>query len=197
MKLYYSPTSPYVRKVCAVAIECGIELDRETVDPHAKTPDYGRINPINRVPALRLDDGSMLYDSPVICEYLDWLAPGKHLFPAPGPARWQALKLQAMGDGILDAAVPRRMEGLRPASLQSPDALWAYQRSINQTLDALEAEAGALAGVSIGTLAVACALGYLDFRFAADDWRKTRPKLAKWHAEIAKRPSIRDTAPPG
>ncbi len=195
MKLYHSPASPYARKVRVIAQECGIALDLVPTDPRGDAA-YGKINPLQRIPALVLDDGEVLFDSPVIAEYLDATDhPGPKLFPASGPARFRALKLQAMADGILDAAVPRRQESLRPAALQSEAQLGLYKRSMSQTLDALEAMADKLEGVNIGTIAVACAVGYLDFRFPDDAWRHGRPKLAAWFETFAKRPSLAATAP--
>jgi len=194
MKLYFSPTSPYVRKVSVTAIELGIKLEAETIAVHAMPSDYGKINPVNRIPALRLDDGSMMFDSRVICEYLDSLH-GSRLLPPAGPGRWQVLKLQVLGDGILDAAVPRMAEAARPPAQQSPARLAEYERSIRQTLDALEQAVGDLAGLNIGTIAIGCALGYLDFRFAGDEWRKGRPALARWYEEFSRRPSMAATMP--
>jgi glutathione S-transferase len=194
MLLYFSPTSPYVRKVSVTASELGIALDREAVAVHAFPSDYGKINPVNRIPALRLDDGSMMFDSRVICEYLDTLK-GSRLLPPSGPARWQVLKRQVLGDGILDAAVPRIGEVGRPAAQQSPGRLAEYERSIRQTLDALEAGVGELRGLDLGTIAVGCGLGYLDFRFPQDQWRNGRPNLAAWYGEFAKRPAMVSTMP--
>jgi len=194
LQLYGSATSPYARKVRAVAIEAGIELELERADAHAFPSDFGRINPINRIPALRLLDGSMLFDSRVICEYLDSVA-GAGLFPSAGPARWKILNLQALGDGVLDAAVPRLSETWRPTAQQSPSRLAKYERSITQILDALEADVASLEGVNIGTLSIACAAGYLDFRFAGDAWRHGRPHLARWYASFSRRPSLQRTAP--
>lgn len=194
MKLYYSPTSPYVRKVSAVAVELGIELETETVAVHAFPSDYGRVNPVNRVPALRLDDGSMLFDSRVICEYLD-VAHGSTLLPAAGPERWRVLTLQVLGDGILDAGVPRLAEIRRPPEQQNPGRLAEYVRSVTQTLDALEADAAGLDGVNLGTLTIGCALGYLDFRYPDEPWRTGRPALAAWYDGFARRPSMLQTVP--
>ncbi len=195
MKLYHAPASPYARKVRAVAKECGITLDLVPTDPRGDAA-YGNINPLQRVPALVLDDGDVLFDSPVIAEYLDATDhPGPKLFPPSGPARMRALKFQAMADGICDAAVPRRQETLRPAALQSEAQIALYKRSMRQTLDVLESMAGMLEGVTIGTIAVACALGYLDFRFSDDAWRDGRPRLAAWFETFAKRPSLSETAP--
>jgi glutathione S-transferase len=194
MKLYSSPTSPYVRKVRVAAAELGLSLELETVKVHEIPSDYGNVNPVNRIPALRLDDGSMVFDSRVICEYLD-AQKGAGLLPPSGSARWYVLKLQVFGDGILDAAVPRRMEMNRPAAQQSPPRLTEYERSIHQTLDALEGMTAELTGLNLGTIAIGCALGYLDFRFADENWRASRPNLARWFEAFAKRPSMQATQP--
>ncbi|MCW5730780.1 MAG: glutathione S-transferase N-terminal domain-containing protein [Alphaproteobacteria bacterium] len=197
MKLHYAPFSPYARKVRAVAIEAGLgeRIELVATMPREAGEAYGRVNPLQRIPALVLEDGEVLYDSPVICEYLDWLNTGRKLFPAPGPARWQALKLQALGDGIMDSSVPRRQESLRPAAQQSPEQLQSYVRQVRQALDALEGMTGGMGEVNIGTIAVACALGYLDARFPDDAWRKGRPKLAAWEQGMAARPSMQQTRP--
>jgi len=197
MKLYFSPASPYVRKVRAAAIECGLidRIELVPTDVNAADNDFGKVNPVNRVPAMQLDDGMVLFDSPVICEYLDSLSKGPKMFPPTGPERWQALRLQALGDGLLDAAVPRRQESLRPEAQQSPARVATYKKMMRQTLDALEAGIGDLKGVTIGTLTVACALGYLDFRFPGDEWRKGRPRLAAWYDTFVKRPSLAQTVP--
>ena len=194
MKIHASPASPYVRKVRALAIELGVPLEMVIVDAAAPDSDYGKINPIHRVPALELDDGEVLVDSPVICEYLDTVH-GGGFFPPNGPERWRVLKLQALGDGIMDAAVPRRGEVLRPAQQQSPGRLAAYERSIRQVLDALEQDVAGLHGVNIGSLAVACALGYLDFRFPEDAWHERRPALKAWYDAFSERPSMAGTVP--
>jgi glutathione S-transferase len=196
VKLYSSPTSPYVMKVRAVAAELGVALELENVAIHAMPSDFGLINPVNRIPALRLDDGSLMLDSRVICEYLDWLK-GSTLLPPSGSARWQVLKLQVFGDGLLDAAVPRRAEMNRPAAQQSPPRLAEYERSIRQVLDALDGSVEDLAGVNLGTLAIGCGIGYLDFRFSDEDWRRTRRSLARWYDDFAKRPAMQTTKPVG
>jgi glutathione S-transferase len=194
MRLYGSPASPYARKVRVVALELDIALELERADAHAMPSNYGLINPINRIPALRLDDGSMMFDSRVICEYLDSLK-GHRLLPQAGAARWHTLKLQALGDGVLDAAVPRYSELLRPPEQRSPNRLAKYERSIRQILDALAGSVADLEGLNLGTLTIACALGYLDFRFAGDGWRGTRPALSLWYERLAGRPSLAETQP--
>lgn len=202
MKLYQSPASPYARKVRAVLIETGLrDKVREVLQaPRENTRGFHKKNPLARIPVLETDRGEILFDSPVICEYLDSLNKKRKLFPASGAARWRALKLQALGDGIMDAAVPLRAETLRPKSERSPDWMARTQANILRTCDHLNAEArkGALPStVNIGTIAVACALGYLDFRFPQFEWRKGRAALAKWFEAFGKRPSIAQTVPVG
>jgi len=201
MKLYFSPASPYVRKVVVCAIEAGLDkrIERLTTDIYdPKSPVHGK-NPLGRLPTLIADDTAVLFDSPVICEYLDSLHQGHKLFPPGGPARFAALVRQALGDGILDAAVQIRQEKMRPAAQQSPETVARRLRNIRLTLDELEGRAPELisAGVDIGTIAIACALGYLDFRFAEEKWRDGRGKLAGWYASFSLRPSMVETKPVG
>jgi glutathione S-transferase len=201
MKLRYSPASPYVRKVMIVAIEGGIadriEKIPTSVAPVKPNDELKAENPLVKVPSLTIDSGEVLFDSPVICEYLDSLHNASKMFPAHGPARWTALRRQAVGDGILDAAILNRYElTLRPKELQWDQWSDGQMRKVRGALDALEGEK--LDGpFDIGTLTVACALGYLDFRYADEGWRKTRPRLAAWYAEIARRPSVQQTVPQG
>jgi len=203
MKLYVSPASPYVRKVRVVAREAGLAAVIEevvaSVSPVAPNEQVSRDNPLGKLPVLIADDGSAIYDSPVICEYLDSLHSGRKLFPAAGPARWTALKLQALADGLLDAALLARYEAaLRPEPRRWPEWIAGQKRKIADALDTLERDVDLLGGeLTIGNLSVACALGYLDFRFAADAWRTGRPKLDAWLAEVSKRESLRATMPKG
>lgn len=200
MRLNHSPTSPYVRKVMACAIARGLDARIETLptNPHQSPPELVDVNPLSRVPALLLDDGTALYDSPVICEYLDGLGDAPPLFPVAGPARLTALRQQALADGILDAAVPRRREmGLPPDEGRS--AFIARQREVMaRAVDALEAEADGLGELrTIGEIAAGCALGYLDFRYAAEPWRPGHERLASWFARVAELPPLARTAPVG
>ncbi len=199
MKLRYSATSPYVRKVMIVAIECGLDpsIELQNTDAWSPQTDLPKDNPLGKVPALILDDGTALYDSPVICEYLDTLHDGPRLFPSPGPARWAALRQQALADGICDAAILRRLEGNRPEGEQS--ATWKERQrvAVARACDVLEAEAGTLPlEPTIGTLAILSTLGYLDFRFGHEDWREGRPALKAWFEQASDRDSYRRTAPP-
>jgi glutathione S-transferase len=198
MKLYFSYASPFARKVRMVAQEAGIagQLTLELTDAWTATEGLPQDNPLCKVPTLVLDDGTPLFDSPVICEYLDTLS-GAGLFPAAGPARWTALRFQALGDGLCDAALLRRLEAMRPENLRSESWSERQKAAMQRSLDTLEGWAGSLAGpVTIGTLAVATALGYLDLRFSHEDWRVGRPALTAWFAEASQRPSFLDTRVP-
>ncbi|ROP91349.1 glutathione S-transferase [Stella humosa] len=200
MKLRYSATSPYVRKVVVLALEAGLDGRIERIPtaaaPTKPSPEISADNPLGKVPSLTTDDGQHLFDSPVICEYLDSLHEGARIFPTPGPMRWTALRQQALADGILDAALLIRYELSRPQDKQWADWSAGQQRKIVQALDALEAEAARLGdAVTIGTITIGCTLGYLDFRFAADDWRRGRPTLAAWYEKFAARPSMASTMP--
>jgi glutathione S-transferase len=199
MKLHWSPRSPFVRKVMIVAHERGL-IDRLTclrtvaamTTPH---PELMRDNPLSKIPTLVLDDGTALYDSPVICEYLDALDGDPQLFPRDRDLRMRALRRQALGDGFLDLLVLARNERLREQPSQ--DLLKSTAVRTAATLDSLEREADALAasGFDIGHIAIGCALSYLDFRFAEQDWRKDHVRLAIWHAVFAARPSVVATRP--
>ena len=198
MKLYWSSRSPFVRKAMFAAHELGLEdrivTERVVVAADAVNEAVMAANPLGKIPTLVLSDGSALFDSSVICEYLDQLA-GNRLFPPAGPARWQALRWQAMGNGLMELLVARLGESRRAEGMRSEPHLAAQLRKITATLDALEREAGALAAVpfGIGHIAVFCGLAHADFRFAALGWRQGRPALAAWAAQVAERPAARAT----
>lgn len=196
MKLHHSPASPYVRKVRICAITRGIDSRIKLVPCNPNTSPAALLadNPLSKVPTLVTDDGAALFDSPVICEYLDSLGDAPPMFPAQGAARWRALKQQAMGDGILDACVPRRMELQRPQDEGRASVVARMRAAVERTLDALEADPPHKA-VDIGSITVACALGYLDFRFPQEPWRGTRPKLAAWFEAFSQDQAVAATAP--
>ena len=199
MKLRYSPTSPYVRKVSVTAIELGLadRIERIATDTQDRDSSITEHNPLGKVPALILDDGGLLYDSPVICEYLDSLHDGPRIFPAEGPARWTALRQQALGDGILDAAILRMLEMVRrPEAFRWPGWIKHQTTKVMRGADQFEAEAAALEGpLTIGRITAGCALGYLDFRAPELDWRDGRPALAAWYEGFAQRPAMQQTVP--
>jgi glutathione S-transferase len=199
MKLHWSPRSPFVRKVMIVAHERGLTSRLTCVrtvaamtKPHA---ELMKDNPLSKIPTLVLDDGTVIYDSPVICEYFDSLGDGPKLFPADAKARLVALRRQALGDGFLDLMVTLRNERERPQPSTVHQASAAARRAA--VLQSLEQEADALAATpfGIGHIAIGCSLCYLDFRYADENWRKEHPRIAAWHADFAARPSVRETEP--
>lgn len=196
MKIYYSLTSPYVRKVMACAIVRGLEgrIEKQASNPHASPDDLLADNPLSKVPCLVTDDGLSLFGSQLICEYLDSVGDELPLFPTHGAARWRALKFQSLGDGILDAAVPCRGEQGKPAEAARDAQIARYKAAMGRTVDALEADPPHK-HVDIGSITVACALGYLDFRFGSDPWRDGHPKLAAWYEGFAQNKGLAETAP--
>lgn len=201
MKLFHSPASPFVRKVTVTALELGLDPRIERL-PAAASPvqlntAVAAHNPSGRVPTLLTDDGMALYDSAVICEYLDALDGRQRVFPAPGASRWRALQAQALGDGLLEAALLARYEGtLRPEPQRWSAWTEGQLRKVNASLDAVEAgiaEAGD--AFDIGHITIACALGYLDFRFPDLAWREGRSATAAWFEAVQQRPSMVATRP--
>lgn len=201
MKLYYTPTSPFVRKVLVAAHELGLAQRIETEllrpSPTKADPTLSRTNPLNKIPALVTDDGDGLYDSPVIVEYLASLAPERNLLPASGAARWRVLRLQALCDGILDAGILVFYERThRPKELWWPAWLDGQSEKALQGLDALEKEAAGFGdAVDLAQVCAGITLGWLEFRDVFGDLRATRPTLASWYARFAERPSMKATAP--
>jgi glutathione S-transferase len=200
MRLHFNVASPFARKVMTVAIETGQAGEIETVTrmmtPVAPVAELNADNPLGKLPCLVTDEGLALYDSRVICEWLDGRHDGPRLFPAAGPARWTALRRQALGDGIMDAGVSVRYETfLRPEARRWVQWVAGQKLKIARALDALEGEAAGFGATDIGTISIGCALGYLDFRYAADDWRAGRPGLSAWFEVFARRPSMAETAP--
>jgi glutathione S-transferase len=200
MKLYYSPASPYVRKVLASAHLLGIadsvELLPSAASPVTRDMTIAPVNPLGKVPTAFLDDGTALIDSRTICEYLHEQAPEKGLFPS-GSDRWEALRLHAIADGLLDAALLARYEvAMRPEALRWADWLKGQMGKIEAAVEALEASVDHLNGrEDIGSITAGCALGYLDFRFPDHDWRTNVPMLTTWWEAFAKTPAMSKTTP--
>jgi glutathione S-transferase len=201
MRLIYSPASPFVRKVVVLMYEAGLS-DKVTLNPVATTAlntadDARAANPLGKIPALVRDGDSTIFDSRVICRYLDDLA-GSNLYPAD--RLWDVLTLEALADGIMESAVSMVYEvRLRPENEQSPAWIDAQWSKVAHALAALEANqfAAATGDVNMGQLAVACALGYLDFRHAGRNWQADFPKLAAWQQQIGQRASMMATTPAG
>lgn len=206
MKLFWTPASPFVRKVTVTAHELGLYERLEihpTYWPHAWgtntiefDPAFAAANPIGRIPALVTDEGIALAESNWICDYLASRA-GRPLMPAQGPERWRSARLQALGDGALEAMIARRAESLRTRAERSENFLGKQRDRIRRCVDALDAQIEELRGQGISlpgiTAAVAC--GYMDFRYPEDAWREGHPALAAWYEAFAQRDSMRRTMP--
>ena len=200
MKVYFSPASPFVRKVLVSAHELGladrIERLASAAHPINRDAEIVAHNPLGQVPTFFTEDGRVLYDSRTICEYLDGLGNGRLL--GSGDVRWQALTEQSLADGLLDAALLARYEtAVRPQELRWEAWTRSQLDKVGSALDQLEAWASGFGDrVDIGTITIGCGLGYLDFRFPDLSWRSSRPQLSKWFTEFGNRPSMKETAPP-
>ncbi len=178
------------------AHECGLaerfECVRTKVAMTNPNLELLKTNPLGKIPTLVLDDGTALYDSTVICEYLDSLHDGRKLFPAEGAARWTALRRHALGNNLMDNLMLWRNEQLRPQPQQSPEMLAAFELKVCNAVTALEREAGELAAtqVDIGHVAIGCALGYADFRFTSQSWRHGNNRLSVWFDGFNQRPAM-------
>jgi len=197
MKLHHSPASPFARKCLAAAIARGIEDRIELVgtNPHLSPPELLKDNPLSKIPALVTDDGMAIYDSPVICEYLNTLGEAATLIPTSGTRAWIRVQvMHALADGIMDAAVARRMRAGKPLDETRAAFLDRQKAAIARGLAALEA-APPEGLADIGAIAVGCALGYLDFRFPEEPWRAAHPRLAAWFEAASKLPPLARTVP--
>jgi glutathione S-transferase len=197
MKLHHSHASPFARKVMACAIARGIEgrIELLATNPHVSPAELLKDNPLSKIPCLITDDGMSIYDSPVICEYLDTIGEATGVFPSSGTPRWVRITvMHALADGIMDAAVARRMRAGKPVDETRAAFLARQKAAVERGLDALEA-APPEGLKDIGAIAVGCALGYLDFRFAEEPWRANRPNLAAWFEAASKLPPLARTVP--
>jgi glutathione S-transferase len=197
MRLHSNPGSPFVRKVLAVAIARGIEdrIELMPANPHESPVALVSDNPLSKVPCLVTEDGTPIFDSRVICEYLDTIGEAASLFPTSGTHRWIRVQvMHALADGVMDAAVARRGQSVMPKEA-ARDAFMARQKAaVQRGLSRLEAEPPE--GLTdIGAIAVACALGYLDFRFPAEPWREAHPRLAAWFEGVSRLPPLARTVP--
>jgi glutathione S-transferase len=195
VKLYSNAASPFARKCRVIAHELELKLEEIRTLP-MQDPEFRRVNPLGKIPALVLDDGSVLIDSPVICEYLNHTGGGK-FFPGMNifkhnSGRWKALGLAALGDGIADAAVAYVILGR-----ENPVPEAARKRQLDTLLAALDAleRVNFAADPTIGEISVGCALGYVDFRLPDLDWKSSRPKLSAWFARFSEYPAMKATVP--
>ncbi len=198
MQLFFSPTSPYVRKVRVTAIEKGLGGRVTLVPCDAQDPgaDFLVANPLGRIPTLVPDGGEPLFDSPVICEWLDTAGEGPPLVPPAGEGRWAVLRGQALADGVLDDAVALVLERRRPANERNPAAEAARLTAIRRALGWLEGHPALVTGpLTLAQIAIGCSLGYLDFRLPALGWGAGHAGLAAWYQRFAQRPAMQATAP--
>ncbi|HEK1766990.1 TPA: glutathione S-transferase [Pseudomonas putida] len=202
MVLFHAPLSPFVRKVLLVLHETGqldrVRLQTVNISPVSGDEQLNQDNPIGKIPALRLEDGSVLHDSRVICEYLDSQHVGNPLIPHEGSARWRRLTLASQADAIMEVAVSSRYESfLRPEDKRWDGWLQAQSQKIRRGLADLEQNhlAEIASGFDIAAIGVACALGYLDLRQPEFGWREQQPGLAAWYAQVSQRPSMLATVP--
>ena len=197
MQLYYSPTSPYARKVRIMLMESGL-IDRVnliTADGWDPQTPLNRINPLSQVPTLVLGDGEILYDSSVICEYLDNIHDVIPFIPADQLHRLRVLRTQALADGIMAASVAIFLERKREPDMQSEEWIGFQQAAIGRGLDAINKDMDLLAHFDLGSISLLCALGHIDFRNTYDNWRSGRDELAEWYEQMLKRHSVQQTIP--
>lgn len=200
MKLIGSLTSPYVRKVRIVLAEKKIEYEFELDSPWSPESKVPNINPLGKIPVLVLDEESILFDSRVISEYLDNVAPNNKLMPAPNRERTEVKRWEALADGICDAAALIFLEKKRPVERQ--DAEWIARqeskliRGLEYMADQLGEHAWCMGNhFSLADIATGCALGYLAFRFPEIDWSIKHPNLARLYDKLMQRQAFADTIP--
>lgn len=193
MRLWYTPTSPFARKVRIAAAELGVaeQIRLREADPWTDKR-LRMLNPLAKVPTLELDNGDVLFESAVICDYLDMLCQKRSLFPADGPGRWKSLLTQGLADGAMTAAGRLFADEKKPADQRSEAMMVRFQKARDAALDWLEREPLRQTPL-IGEVAAAAFLGYLDFRWKDRDWRTKRPKLSGWFAGFEARPSMAST----
>lgn len=202
MKLYGNDASPFVRKVLVAASETGlrdrIDYQALAVVPTQHNAEMAAVNPLMKIPTLIADDGAALFDSRVICEYLDTLHQGRKLVPAAGPDRWRVLRFAAMCDGMLDAGLLVRYEhAFRPKELHWEVWLEAQRVKSRQALDQAARELNPAEPINLGQIALACAIGWLELRKPLGDIRPGRDKLFAWYEQFIQRPSMQATLPKG
>ena len=199
MQLFCSPNSPYVRKITILAKELGLENRIQnlpcTLSPYEPNPDVAALNPLGKIPVLVTEDSGALFDSTVACEYLSALVRDTQWFPAAGPARWHALRTNALANGMLEAAQLARFEGSRPEEARYAKWSDAQLGKVRRGFAALEAQLPA--DDDIGAIAAACAIGWITFRFPDIAWRDGAPRLAAWFDAFSLRPSFATTRHPG
>jgi glutathione S-transferase len=196
MKLYFAPTSPYVRMVRVAALEKGVADRIELVDARAEGNDTEEKNPLNKVPAFVTDDGEVLIESKLICQYIDSLAGGPELYPSDAAARRRVLQHEAVIHGVMDAAVLRRMETRREEGKFSPWWDERQQRKVILGLAQIDRDLDDMVGGNtIVPITLGCTLSFMDRILPDTDWRTDHPKIAAWFEKYDKTPHMQATAP--
>lgn len=198
MKLYYSNTSPYSRKARLMVFEKGLtdRVEMQLCNPFGDITELLTVNPLGKIPTLVTDDGEAIYDSPVICEYLDSIGDGPTLLPIEDPARWRVLRWQALADGVIDLAYNIVMERRRGSDEQCPRCIDDWLGQMDRAVSQVETQIKELSGpMDLGQLALISALEYLDFRIKDSNWRSNCPATARWLAAYAERDSVLATRP--
>ena len=201
LKLIASKTSPYVRKVRIALAEKKIEYQMVEASPWDPGNPVHAWSPLGKVPVLVLDDGTHLFDSRVIVEYIDTVSPVSRLIPEPNRQRIEVRRWEALADGICDAMIAVVLEARRPAKQQSKDAIERQQQKLAASVAELSHELAEKSwcngeSYTLADIATGCALGYLDLRNPDLDWRRDYPNLARLAEKLAKRPSFQETEPP-
>mgnify|MGYP001765193674 CR=1 FL=1 len=200
MKLISSPTTPFGRKVRIVLLEKKIPFELLMDVPWSAETQVGNFNPLGKVPVLVMKDGETLYDSRVIVEYLEHVSPVGHLIPADAGSRIETRKIEALADGITDAAALIFLEFKRPEEQRSQDWMLRQQAKVFKGLEALAEALGQRLNfvgnkLSLADIAAGCCLGYLDFRFPDIKWREAHPNLAAFYDKLSSRASFKETVP--
>ena len=195
MKLLYTPRSPYARKVRVVAIEKGIELELVSEDLVSKSPGLVKANPLGKIPTLILDNGQTIFDSSVICEYLDHLKPNPALIPKDPEKRFTVLTPAAAADGLMDVTVAMFMEKARHPKDFNAAFIAANEVTVKRSFVYFEERVEQLRELNIASIGLASAIGYLNFRMPQLRQSADYPRLARWYEEFSKRPSMQETAP--
>ena len=197
MKIIGSPTSPYVRKIRVLLIEKGYDdIEVVMVNPWDDPEALVSVNPFSKVPTLVLSNGVVFYDSKMIADYIEQTMQGPRMVPASGAGRWFVLQAQAHADSLLDVGVRAFLERKRPEDKQMKEKIMrdevAVARGIGgaaKLVKAMEAQ------INLGHIAIACAIGWIDFRLPHIKWRERHPALSAWYQDMQLRPSMQATAP--
>lgn len=197
MKLYYTKRSPYARKVNLLALEKNIKLDLVVVDLKNKPPELFDVNPLGKIPALITDDGAAYADSPVICAYLDSLSKPA-LIPTSKKKRFHILNIEGIADGIAEFSVAIFYQMMEPEEKRNKEAMEKSAAAIERSFSYIEKNYMRILKskkITLAPLALAAAIGYLNFRLPEFGWQKKHKKLARWFAEFEKRESMQKTMP--